>query len=347
MNLQYSAILAVVLSLIGLTAWEIYWRQQGFSPTLDDDDELYAIHRSKVNDASEDDVVIVGSSRAYFDLQLNEWEKITGKRPIQLAIEGASPQYVFDDIVNNTDYKGTIVVGVTEFLFFSTLYPQADPNSQPTMRAEYMKKRTYAQRLNHKLSIPLQKNLAFVSNVTGTDGIKLNALLKKIKIGNRIEDPMPPFHVFAEVDETRNLRMTSITENDTAYANTIKKVWLFFLNQAAESGMKPEKEETTAFFLKNLEKFKARGGKVILVRCPSSGQFYEIEKMAVAREEYWNPLVEKANVPAYFFDDFEEYKNYECPEWSHLSGKDADDFTRKFVTTLVKDGHLKKWPKTN
>ncbi len=342
MNLKQSALIAVLLSLIGIFAWEMYWRSQGFSPTLDDSDELWAIHRAHVETATDDDVVIVGSSRAYFDLQLDEWQKLTGRRPIQLSIEGASPQYTFSDIVNNTDFKGTIVVGVTEGLFFSTLYPQADPNLLPTERADYYIKRTYAQRLNHILSLPLQKNLAFVSDLTGTDGIKLNSLLRKINIGDRVVDPMPPFHHFAEVDEGRNLRMTNITETDTAYANTIKKVWLFFFSAMGTGEMKPEKEATTSFFLQNLEKFKSRGGKVILVRCPSSGELYDIEKLGMPREEFWDSLVQKADVPSYYFADYEQLRNFDCPEWSHLSGADADKFTKEFVTILKKDGHLAK-----
>ena len=338
MDLKKSLIIGLIGALLGLTAWEIYWRNQGFTANLDDDDNLWAIHRARVEEATEDDVVIVGSSRAYFDLQLNAWEQLTGRRPIQLSIEGSSPQYLFDDLVNNTDFKGTIIVGVTEGLFFSTLFPQAPPNEQVTERVKFYKDRTYAERLNHSLSIPLQNSFAFISDLSGTDGIKLEALLNKVKIGNRVPDPMPPFHDFRNTDITRNLRMTERTATDTSFARTIKDVWMFFSNSGA--GRVPEREATTEFFVENVQKLKERGGKVILLRCPSTGDLRDFELEKFPRSEYWDELVSKAEVPSYYFEDHPELKDYDCPEWSHLSGPDADRFTEAFVDILMRDGYI-------
>ena len=76
------------------------------------------MHRANVETATGDDVVILGSSRAYFDIQLNEWEAATGKKPIQLASTGSSPLPTFNDIVNNTDFKGTVIVGVRLAYYF-------------------------------------------------------------------------------------------------------------------------------------------------------------------------------------------------------------------------------------
>lgn len=334
-------IIGVVGCLLGLIAWELYWRSRGFTADLDDDDNLWVIHRARIEEANEDDVVLIGSSRVYFDLQLDKWEEQTGKRPIQLAIEGTSPIYAFDDLVNNTDFTGTIVVGVTESLFFSTVFPGAPPNEKIIKRIKYYKDRTYADRLNHWLSIPIQNSFAFVSDVSGVDGIKLKSLLDGIEIGERVPDPMPPFHVFSNVDESRNLRMTQRTATDTAFAGTIKKVWMFFRSVSVD--FKPEKEATTRLFVENLNKFKERGGKVILIRCPSTGDVRSFEKKVFPRKDYWDQLVEKSDVPAYHFEDHQKLKDYDCPEWSHLSAEDADSFTEAFVDLLYKDGHISKF----
>ena len=331
-------IIGIAGALIGLVAWEIFWRSHDFVPDLDDDDDLWVIHRAAVEEANKDDVVIVGSSRAYFDLQLDKWEEETGRRPIQLAIEGSSPLYAFDDLVNNTDFNGTIVVGVTEGLFFSTLFPEAPPNEKVVNRLKYYEDRTYADRLNYTLSIPLQSSFAFISDVSGVDGIKLKALLDEIEVGQRVPNPMPPFHKFSEVDISRNLRMTTRTATDTAFAGTIKKVWLFF-NQVGLQNI-PEKEATTNFFVENVKKFKDRGGEVILVRCPSTGVLREHENQVFSRSEFWDPLVEKAEVPAYHFEDYATLSGFDCPEWSHLSAEDADIFTAALVRILIKDGFL-------
>ena len=111
MNLKNSFLIAISLSIIGLAAWESYWRSQGYSPNLNDDKTLWAIQRSKVDKATDKQVLILGSSRAYFDIQLNEFEQHTGILPIQLASTGSSPLPIFNDIVENSDFTGTVIIG--------------------------------------------------------------------------------------------------------------------------------------------------------------------------------------------------------------------------------------------
>ena len=107
-HLSRSVVLALILALVTLVFWEMYWRSEGFPPAPDDNRHFWAVQRAKVNSLGADDYVFIGSSRILFDLQLDEWEKVTGKRPVQLGIAGGSPNPVFDDIVNNSEYNGTI-----------------------------------------------------------------------------------------------------------------------------------------------------------------------------------------------------------------------------------------------
>jgi hypothetical protein len=342
MYLKQTLIFAFILSLIGLGAWEIYWRSQGFYPTLDDNESLWSVQRSRVEKADNQDVVLIGSSRVLFDIQLNEWENETGKRPIQLACVGSSPLPVFHDLVEKTDFKGTVLVGVTPGLFFSTTFPKAQPWEWPQSRIDYYHKRTYAQQSNHVLSMPLQENFAFLSEDEGVDGLKLKELIGKIKVGERVPDPMPPFHEFGEIAKDRNLKMKAITVTDTAYANSIKKVWMFF----GKGAPPPDKKSTMAFFLADLKKFEARGGKVILVRCPSSGGVRMGENMGLPRNQFYDDLVKQAKGKSYHFEDYEQFKNLQCPEWSHLSATDAQFFTAELVKIMIKDGALTNY-KTN
>ncbi|MBP0903930.1 hypothetical protein ACFSKN_05655 [Mariniflexile gromovii] len=344
MQLKQSLLMAIALSVISLGAWELYWRSQGKTPNLDDNKDLWAVQRAKGNKATADDVILTGSSRVLFDIQLNEWEKETGIRPIQLATAGASPLPIFSDIVNNTNFKGTVLVGVTPPLFFSTTYPLADPWYRAQNRTDYFQKRTYAQRFNHLLSIPLQKNLALISTSEEkwNDNFDLKTLINNIRIGERIPQEMPPFYRFDNIDLDRNVEMTPRTVNDTAFANTHKKVWGFF----GKVSPPPDKKSTMDFFVNDAKKFMERGGKIILLRCPSTGGFRMGEKMVTPRAEFWDKLVDTLAVPSYHFEDYEPFKNLDCPEWSHLSAKDARFFTTELVKILKADGALTK-SKTN
>jgi len=337
MNLRQSMIIATIFSAVFLIGWEMYWRSQGFYPSIDDDNALWGIQRAKVDKAIKEDVVLIGSSRVMFDIQLDEWKKITGRRPIQLAAGGCSPLPVFHDIVHTSDFSGTILVGVTPGLFFSTTNPKAQPWAWPQSKVDYFHKMTYAQVLNHHLSIPLQKTFAFLSQDEGVDGINLGELVKKIKMGGRIYDPMPPFHEFADVTAERNVSMKRQAETDTAYTNSIKAVWKFF---SSGEGPPPDKAATLKLFLDDLKVFKARGGNVILVRCPSSDFLREHEKKVTPRSEFWDQLVQQAQVKAYHFEDYPQLQNLSIPEWSHLSADDADIFTKELLQIMIKDNVL-------
>tara|TARA_R110000868_G_scaffold1389_10_gene10747 strand:+ start:5802 stop:6830 length:1029 start_codon:yes stop_codon:yes gene_type:complete len=334
MQLKQTLIIAFTLSIISLSVWELFWRSQGFYPTLDDNEALWAMQRHRVEKATNKDIILIGSSRILFDMQLNEWQEQIGVRPIQLASVGSSPLPIFHDLVNNTPFNGTIIIGVTPGLFFSTTSPKAQPWQWPQTKVDYYKKRTYAQISNHLLSIPLQENLAFLSDDQGVDGIKLGELVGKINIGNRAPNPMPPFHEFGEIAIDRNTVMKQITVTDTAYANSVIKVWQFFGKQAPP----PDKKSTMTFFLKDLRIFKERGGNAILVRSPSSGGYRIGEDHSTPRKDFWDDLVEQANIKAYHFEDYDQLKDLTCPEWSHLSAKNARYFTTEIAKIMKQDG---------
>lgn len=336
MNLKKALSIAIITSILGVVAWELYWRSQGYVPTIDDNKALWAIQRDRLNTLAQDDVVLMGSSRILYGIQLDAWEKETGKRPVQLANVGSSPLPVFHDIVENTNYAGTVILGVAPGLFFSTTYPKAQPWAWPQARVDHYKNRTHVQRLNHQLSLPLQQHLALMSagEEELDDNIDLKALLKQIKVGNRIPQGMPPFYKFGRMTSLdRNVQMIDRTLTDTAFANTITKVWGFI----GKTSPAPDKAATMAFFLKDAETFKARGGNLILMRCPSSGGVRAGENFMLPREDYWDDLVKKSNVMAYHFEDYPQFKDLKCPEWSHLSSEDGNYFTTEMAKLMLAD----------
>ncbi|MEO1033289.1 MAG: hypothetical protein AAFX55_18015 [Bacteroidota bacterium] len=340
MHLKTSALTATILLAALIVSWELYWRAQGHVATIDDDKYLFAQERAKVDYLNSEDFVIIGSSRVLFDIQLDIFEGLTGLRPIQLANAGSSPLPVFRDIVKNTDFKGTIIVGVTPGLFFSTTFPQASPMEWPQSRIDYFHSRTLAQRLNHTLSLPLQKHLILMATHDAVldNNVDLKTLLHNIEINNRTGRPRyPAFFDFGQMSSDRNVRMTEITSTDTVAAHKIINAWKFVLGG---NNPPPDKNGTTAFFVEDAKKFMARGGKIIFVRSPSSGGFLERETKFLPRERFFDSLVSVVKAPAYHYADYKQLNAISCcPEWSHLSAENADSFTRALVKLLQND-HL-------
>ena len=71
----------MLLLLAGmLGAWEWHWRDFGVAPSIRNTDALWAIQRRRIDNGEGDATLIVASSRLFFDLQLDVWEKLDGKR---------------------------------------------------------------------------------------------------------------------------------------------------------------------------------------------------------------------------------------------------------------------------
>src|SRR5271165_4751648 len=110
---------AAVLALLLLGGWEWHWREFGVTPSYRDDDGLWAIQRRRVDAAGRDATVIVGASRVFFDIQLPVWERLSGRRPIQLAVVGTSPLFALESLADDADFKGRVLVGIAPDVFFS------------------------------------------------------------------------------------------------------------------------------------------------------------------------------------------------------------------------------------
>lgn len=332
MQLKKSFITGVIALVIALFCWEMYWRSQGYIPDLDDDKDLWAVQRAKVADLGGQDVILTGSSRVLFDVQLDIWEEQEGVRPLQLAGPGSTPLPVVHDIVNNTDFNGTLIVGVAPPFFFSGASPKNFFWKRPQAKIDHFYDRTYAQRLNHQLSIPLQNSFAFIGATEEEfdSSIDLKSLLKRIKVGKRALSPKPPFHQFQYTSLDRNTKLSQRTATDTAFANTVIKVWGFF----GKISPPPDKESTMAFFLEDVKKFREKGGTMILVRCPSSGGFRFGENMVVPRKEYWDELVKQSQLASVHFEDYPAISQFNCPEESHLRVEDAEIFTTELIKII-------------
>ena len=153
-------VVVVLIVMAAATGWESYCRALGYRPTLNDNEDLWALARRKVKPES---MVIIGDSRAWFDLDLDELQKGLGKRPVQLAIAGSSCYPVLADLVQDESFHGTIICSIVANLFF------APPASPPIERSEKAVRRfhtqTPAQKASEYLAMPLEEHVAFLDEL--------------------------------------------------------------------------------------------------------------------------------------------------------------------------------------
>ena len=83
-----------------------------------------------------------------------------------------------------------------------------------------------------------------------------------------------------------------------------------------------------------IEKLRRRGGKIVFVRFPVSGELKAFEDKATPRTGIWDRLLARSAAPGIYFEDFPELAGFDCPEWSHLSASDSVEFTKRLVPHL-------------
>lgn len=330
-----AAILTALLVLVFFIGWEVYWRTNGYGITYDDGKDLWAHKRAQVYLPASKATVFIGSSRIKYDLDIPTWEKLTGEKAVQLAMEGNSPVPILEDLARDEKFRGKLVVDVTEGLFFSASRYDV---SEPADWTKFYKENTPSQKLSFILNHGLESQITFLNK----DYLSLNALLSRIDIPKRkgvFHFPYFPKEFSHVTFERQNIIEESFL-SDTNLQKQVTGNWLFFAQLSKQ--MPPQTPATTDSvfnLIKNAtDKITQRGGQVLFVRTPSSGPFWEREQMAFPRDKFWYKLLQMTGQPGIHFKDYPETSGYICPEWSHLSYADAKDYTIHLVSQLQQKG---------
>jgi hypothetical protein len=330
-------VVVVLVVIAAASAWELYCRSIGYGPSLDDNEDLWTITRQRVKPES---IVIIGDSRGWYDLDLDELQRGLGNRPVQLAMGGGCGYPILADLADDKTFHGTIICSFVPRLFL------APPGTPPMERGEKAVRRSHtqtpAQRASEYLAMPLEEHVAFLKQ----QDLTLEQLLKRLPIPNRsgalIPPRLPPY--FGTVDRERRARMTEECARGGKLATTIQQIWLpiftpppppsYVPKDVFMAKMKDAIEKRFGDTIAAVEKLRARGGKVVFVRLPVSGGLKALEDRTTPRDQTWDPLLQGTGAPGIYFEDFPELAGFNCPEWSHLSAGDSVEFSKRLVPHL-------------
>ncbi len=334
-SLVKAGILTVVLVVTSLVCWELYLRNKGFETTFYDDPALWAHKRDMVYEPADKATVFIGSSRIKFDLDIKTWEGITGDHAIQLACVGSTPIPLLEDLANDKNFKGKLVVDVTEGLFFSSAPQNA---SRPVENMKYFKERTPAQQASFHINHVLESQFVFLDK----EWLSLGAQLDKLDISDRpgVYNFKGFPSDFGRVKFSRHEYMTDKFSADTVLQNKVKAIWDTFRKMSKDPPASGAKLDSMLDRVKvAVDKIKARGGQVLFVRTPSSGPYYHMgESKAFPREKYWERILSVTGCPGIHFTDYPAIANFVCPEFSHLNQTDAIVFTKNLINILQEKG---------
>lgn len=324
------ALVALVLFLAGVAAWEAYWRSQQFVPSYGNFDGQWAEARRKVDRDEPEATVLIGSSRILFDIDLDVWREETGVEPVQLALEGSNPLPILTHLAEDEDFDGLLVVGITPPLI---RMPGIGARESVLKRYET---ETPSQWIGQQLSYPLERSLAFYNFDTALFTVLARQDWWPERRG--FEEPPPKVRKLENMRRNRQADLWTRVETDTAYNQIVTSTWRALMESAPppppEDVARERFEELLEQISADVESIRERGGEVVFVRLPSSDYFRELEARVTPREDVWEKVLAAADAVGVHFEDYPELADIPTPEWSHISARDKDRLTRALVRIL-------------
>ena len=325
-----AGIVAMLVFGVLLGGWEAYFRSKGAVPQFVASDVLWAMQRARINNGEGNATVLIGSSRMLFDVQLDVWEKMDGRRPIQLALEGTSPITALADLAADTAFRGRLMIGVSPDLFFSGFAYRG--KAIANWRTQSLTDRS-GQWLSMHLLEPV---FAFVD-----PDFALFTILQRQQWPARAG-----VHTRVDVrkltltERDRNTYMWPRVVTDTAYARLARDIWAQDFGSLppgvtpamVNAGIIAETKKAAAA----VATLRARGVPVLFIRHPSAGAYLDHENKAFPRQGTWEPLLAQSGVKGIHFADHPELQGFELPEWSHLSHEAARRYTAALYGVIAR-----------
>lgn len=330
-------LVASLLTLTAAAAWEIRARSRGYAPALDDSRDLWADRRAAVQPES---LVIIGDSRPLFDLDLDALEAGLGKRPLQLSIVGSSCYPILQDLADDPLFRGDLIISLVPIMYFTPGSPLF-ATSQDALK--HRATRSPSQHFGNEVFVRLDERFAFINQ----EDLNLRNLLLDLPIANRegalVSPRLPP--LFYSMSLERRARMLDECARDgSALQAAVRRSWqrlfapppppTWIPPQVFQEMMGKGIDEVYAGTVAAIDKIRARGGRVVWVRFPLTDWVKMVEDKATPRAATWDRVMRETRAPGIHFEDHPELAGFTCPEWSHLSGPDSIEFTKRLVPHL-------------
>lgn len=300
-----------------VTGWELTIRQMGFEPSVIDSKELWAQARQRASKLGQHAIILVGSSRMQLDVNPEVLAKFTPTVPVQLAILRNHFWPVLEDLAQDESIRGTILVDATIPDINpdqSHMAPQAPGWINYYHHSASNHAQPYYMPLETILRDGIDKVFAF-----RTAGVRPKDMLLKWLGGSSTPD-----------------NYIKIAPNRLAQADfqkiDAKKRYAVLVSATKELGPVAFTEipDFTRYLLaleKLILKIQQRGGHVVLIHLPLSGEIKNIVNVRYPRAYYWDRLAKETSAQTLYYEDYPALSGYELPDGNHLDFHQAVAFT--------------------
>ncbi|MBN2844330.1 MAG: hypothetical protein JXM68_14690 [Sedimentisphaerales bacterium] len=324
---KYKKLWLTVLALliIILPIWEIILRNSGDFPVVRSSPGTWSLIRSRVGTHPEKkDIVFLGMSRVQYGISANLInQQYPNYYAVNLAIGGSGLLPTVEHFANDEQFKGVLVCSVTP----AYLHPLTEVTQRELL--DYYQK--YAKNLNMKINQEaeyfLQSHLCMFS-VRNTP-VRLIGYLYD-KVFDRLNGSDKELYVLP--DGQMVIKFKNITDKvlcdrlDYDRDGLRNCIYHDFseLEQIIDMRFKPA-----------ADKIIARGGRVVLLRMPESGDYWQWSQEQYPEWQCWNYLRDNLDVLPIHFTEYPELADFKCLDGSHLSYEDSMVFTKRLMQIIV------------
>ena len=234
-------------------------------------------------------------------------------------------------LADDENFKGKVIVDVMELQFFAIDRKRREKSAREAI--EYFEGETPAQKTGALINHALESKIVFLEE--GLFG--LTRLLDDFQTPNRAGVGNAPDIIkeFRTLSFERQGFLTPKFLSDTL----LQKRQMDNRKKSGALSIRPSLQgESLAELLNELttsiSKIRQRGGEVIFIRPPSSGEDWRIENIVNPRPLYYEELLKSTKTQGVHFLDYSETAKLICVDGSHLSPHDAAIYTKHLIKVL-------------
>jgi hypothetical protein len=316
---------ALLVSLCGLATIEWLGRMAGYRPSVRDSRELWRFWRERIRTRDPGVVVLLGTSRMQADVSLEVLEAcLPGRRAIQLAVQGpGSSLSILQDLATDPDFCGTVICELETPLLEQRHWDdlRAYRTYEPGLPAEYCDT-VFRDWLDDKF-VALHRALTLRSCCSRIVHRGPGPAAEKVHMRFTRQTQCE----LSSVPDQEGLRRRAVEDFRSQYelngVPTFDSMW-----------KEIEDVDRVARTL------SSRGGLVVFVRLPSSGDHWRIEEKYHPKSN-WDRFASMTDATCIHFRDVVDMQGFNLPDESHLDFCDAPRFTRALVSELRRRGSVR------
>lgn len=309
----------IVVAALLVAAAELSVRRAGLQAlTVHDTPERWLQQRERAARLGDESIVLLGASRIQAGIDLPTLRASTGADAVQLAISANPVMPVFQDISWDEDVTGLVVVSLTvEDLYEFTRDTQAERYVQLYDERHNASPVAYA---------PLERWLRsrvdawLVSRATG-----FHPSLLMDGLGGPARR-----YVRTLPDRSQKIDYT-LVDRDRAYRERLAK---YVSADQIVRQVHVDFDARVAELNSAVRRIQARGGRVVLVRFPSSKGIWRADEIRYPKAEYWDRLAALTDAAAIHFMDHPGLREHDLPDGVHLDQSQTPAFTAALAGLL-------------